>query len=134
MNFLKNIKDQLLLKAFFFTKFKNKIKGDTKNLILIEFNEMLDCYIPYAYLTSQLSKKFNAKILAFSNIKEKNFINFTRYFLMLLNPLSKFSIYKSFGVGKLIYFILNDKKTKQKIDSKFKTILKKTKSKKFLKN
>ena len=29
---------------------------------------------------------------------------------MLLNPLSKFSIYKSFGVGKLIYFILNDKK------------------------
>ena len=131
MNFLKNIKDQLLLKAFFFTKFKNKIKGDTKNLILIEFNEMLDCYIPYAYLTSQLSKKFNAKILAFSNIKEKNFINFTRYFLMLLNPLSKFSIYKSFGVGKLIYFILNDKKTKQKIDSKFKTILKKNKNKKY---
>ena len=71
MNFLKNIKDQLLLKAFFFTKFKNKIKGDTKNLILIEFNEMLDCYIPYAYLTSQLSKNLMLKFLHLAILRKK---------------------------------------------------------------
>lgn len=129
MNFLKTIKDILSLKSFFFTKFNNSIKKDTKKLVLVEFNSMLDCYIPYGYLANELSQKFDAKIFGFQNVKEKNIINSIRYFMMLLNPLSRFNIYKSFGVKKLIAFFSNDKKTKIKINSEFNKILKNMKSK-----
>ena len=70
MNF-KKYKRPIVVESIFFTKFKNKIKGDTKNLILIEFNEMLDCYIPYAYLTSQLSKNLMLKFLHLAILRKK---------------------------------------------------------------
>ena len=90
---------------------------------------MLDCYIPYGYLANELSQKFDAKIFAFQNVKEKNIINLIRYYMMLLNPLSRFNIYKSFGVKKLISFFSNDEKTKIRINSEFNKVLKNTKSK-----
>ena len=130
MKFLKYLKNVYLFKKFCKTKFLDSPKKNKNNLILFEFNSITDCYIIYSYFISHLSKKYDSRVLGFQDLKKISSLNILRIILMKMNPISKFNIYKSFGVENIIYFFSIDKNQKKIIDKKYQHIIKNTTNKK----
>ena len=129
MKFIKKIKNIIFFINFCRKKFIKASNKGKKSLVLIEFNSIIDCYIPYAYFVSHLSKKFNAKVVCYNDLKKKSFYNFFLYFLMKFNPINKFSMYKSFGVSEIIYFNSIKKTLNPIIEKKYRLIIKNIKNK-----
>lgn len=134
MGLIENIKNIILFNSFCKKKFKQFSKNNTNNLILIEFNSITDCYLVYSYFSSELAKKFNAKIIGFTSLKDKTIKNIIKFCLIRLNPLSRLNMYRSFGVDDFIHYISLDKFLKDKVDRTYHAITKKIKNKKEFEN
>ena len=107
MILLKNLLHFLNFKRYCLNKSKQNTKNlneKTQNIILIEFNSIVDCYLIYLFFINRLAKKENAKIHAFIDLKKKYLLNLFKYILILINPFGKFQFYRAFGVNKLLYF------------------------------
>ena len=120
-NFIKIYLSPNLIKFYFHNKkyFHFKINKDNKSIILIEFNKILSAQITYPYLLSILQKKFNSNIVSYTPDQVSLFIY---YLNLILYPLKLgiYSIYKSFGVSKLLspnYSYTFNKKDKIILDS-----------------
>ena len=129
---IKYIKFFLKFKKLLKNKFLKKNSTKKVNKILLEFNSIKDCYIPYAFLSNKLSEKYNANIIAFNDLRKKNTINLIKYYIVILNPLSAYNLYRSFGTKSLISlistkFICNHKRI---IEKKFNNIFNNIKTKK----
>ena len=122
MRFLDKIKNIRSLKNFCKNKFKQKPSKNEK-LVLIEFNSINECYVTYSYFISELSKKFNAKIFSFCDLRKKSLKNIFFYCLMKANPFSRYNIYKSFGVTNLIYFQKINKNLELRVQKKYKNLI-----------
>lgn len=85
--------------------FKNK-KENYQNIILIEINNFYPNHILYSYLSNQLSKKFKAEIVGYFPNRAISFKKKIKYLILRLIPLNRISLYKSFGLKKILN--LND--------------------------
>ena len=114
-----------VIKFILFNK-KNYKKKENANIVLVELFNYKASIISNGIFASELSKKFNAKIIGyepnFSNIKKK-----IKIFLYKLNFFSHYNLYKSYGFSDLIIPKNNInldranaifKKLKKKINSK----------------
>ena len=73
MILLKNLLHFLNFKRYCLNKSKQNTKNlneKTQNIILIEFNSIVDCYLIYLFFINRLAKKENAKIHAFIDLKK----------------------------------------------------------------
>tara|TARA_B100000886_G_C20399458_1_gene481885 strand:+ start:45 stop:1646 length:1602 start_codon:yes stop_codon:yes gene_type:complete len=101
---LNNLKSYIyIIRYFFFNKnlFKKK---KSKNIILLEANELYPSHVAYSYFANILADLHQAKIVSyypiFKNLLQK-FMNFKIYI-----------IYKSFGVSKFLFYKKKNIKTK----------------------
>ena len=115
MKIFNKIKNIILFKNFCKKNFLTKSKKDKTKIVLIEFNSIAESYIPYSYIISKLSEKFDAKIVAFTDLRKKSILKIIKLFLMKIYPLSTFSIYKSFGVIDIFYFISLNERLKKRL-------------------
>ena len=109
-NFIKIYLSFKIIKFYFHNKkyFNFRFGEHNKTIILIEFNKILSAQITYPYLLNILKNKFNSKIISYTPYKISIFVF---YLNLILYPfkLGIYSIYKSFGVSKLITPNLNYK-------------------------
>ena len=134
MKIFNKIKNIILFKKFCKKNFLTKSKKDKTKIVLIEFNSIAESYIPYSYFISKLSEKFDAKIVAFTDLRKKSILKIIKLFLMKIYPLSTFSIYKSFGVIDIFYFISLNERLKKKINQKYKMLISKINDKREFEN
>ena len=126
----------LYKKILILSKFKKFIKklnfynGEKKNIILIEFNSIWSSIIPYSYLLSELSKKHDAKIIAYSNLKTFSFVEYIKNLIAKLSFFNSYAFYNSFHVNKYIKFFEYSNKINKEIAIEFERISKKIKNKK----
>ncbi len=104
--------------------FKKKNKYVEKKIVLIEFNDMQACHIPYSYFVNYFSTKFNYKIVAYNPLIQNDLSMRLKFYIKKIFNFDSFPIYKSFGTDS---FLL------PKIDSKFQILIK-NKYKEYLKS
>lgn len=83
-------------------KFFKKKNNKSKNLILVEINDLYNNHILYSYLCDELSKKFEADIVGYFPSRPLSLKKKLSYFILNFLPLSKVSIFKSFGLKKIL--------------------------------
>lgn len=124
LNFIK-----LNKKLFFSKKILNK-----DECIFVEFNKWSCCHISISNCLLALKKKYNCKVVAYPEngldyfLKEKTFVNKTKFFLGKNLGISNFGVYKSFSTNEFLD-IRNSKKYIRKSEKSFNKIINKIKSK-----
>lgn len=105
-NFLK--KKKILLNYKNINKKLFHKKFNTNDIILVEFNAFHSDHLFFSYFSNVLSKKYNAKIIAFYNFKlivsklKDNWISKLKWFFSNFLNYNNFGIYRSFGVESFI--------------------------------
>ncbi len=108
-------------------------KKNVKNIILIEINNFYPNHILYSYLSNLLSQKYEAQIVGYQPNRANSITKKFKSFLLRCIPLSRVSIYKSFGLKEFLN--LNDFKyniDSNKIKRQYNLIIKEINYKKIL--
>ena len=116
-----------------FRNFAKKFKfqdSDEGKFVLIEFNSIWSSKIPYLYLLSELSNKYNSSIISYTNLREFDLINYFKYFFVKLSLFNSYPYYKLLNVKKFIHFLKLSKKQRKIIDFEYLKIIKNLKNKK----
>jgi hypothetical protein len=105
-----------LIKKFFYRRkiiiHNKKIfnrNNNKKKIILIEFNRWSYLHIVKSYLGKVLSRKYNAKLVAFENytlISDRLIKNQIKLFLrkiLIILSIGTYGVYKSFGITEFLY-------------------------------
>jgi len=134
LKFFSKIKITNKLKSYFKNKFKNTNNELFRSEILLEFNAFQSYHVPVAYFANFLKKKYKSNIVGFFNYKilsspfEESLYNKIKWIIGDKFNLKNFSIFRSFGVKKIIKPSLN--KEEYKISYQIFINLKKTLSSK----
>ena len=81
--------------------FKKKNKN-SQNLILVEINDFYNNHILYSYLCNELSRKFEADIVGYFPNRAVSIKKKLASLVLKFLPLSRVSIFKSFGLKKIL--------------------------------
>ena len=107
------------LKTYFRLKFKNEPNlNNSRSQILLEFNAFQSYHVPVAYFSNFLKKKYQSKLVGYFNYKalitpfEENIINKIKWKIGTFFNIKSFSIFRSFGVNRIIKPELNFNETR----------------------
>jgi hypothetical protein len=106
--------------------FKKKLNNISKNIVLVEYNNIHASIIGYSYLSNVLANKYNANIFSYKIQVKKNVFKIIIWKFLVLFNLGSASIYRSFGVKGFLCSNIPFKKNYEKQSYK---ILKKIKNK-----
>jgi hypothetical protein len=104
------------------------INNESKNLVLVDYTENKQCFLPYSYVLNALCLKHNAKLVTFKVDIALSFIKNLAHHFFFFFSIFPFSIYKSFGTKQNIFYTFN-KKNKNISKRIFINIVKKIKTK-----
>ncbi|MEA9598557.1 hypothetical protein VC178_01440 [Polynucleobacter sp. AP-Sanab-80-C2] len=117
-------------KKFFHPK---SLQFNSSKVILVEFNAGCSNHIAYSYFSDSLSKKYNAKIIGYIPNVINSIFHIIEWHISSNLSLREFTIYKSFGVSKIIKPNFNNK-IKKLAKIKYSEVISKIKNKSDVEN